>query len=106
METTHLVFLEFACGHEYYFARVPGGVSDWENCLCNSCQPYHAVLTISHRCGACGGSFDYLSTATQIQLSEQEAALQKKTSTPLFSALTFDAQSSQTVKIPCTASLS
>jgi hypothetical protein len=83
---THLLFFQFGCGHEYYDSRRPGGVSDWNNCLCESCQPYHAAIVVNHPCRHCGGSFSYLKDALQAQLSEQEAQEKKNAGVPLFNA--------------------
>jgi hypothetical protein len=69
----HLLFLTFSCGHQYYLPRVSGGVSDWSNCLCDSCQPYDAVLTINYLCRGCGGSMNYAKDAPQTRLTEQAA---------------------------------
>jgi hypothetical protein len=83
-ETTHMLFCQFSCGHEYSDKRVPGGVSDWENCLCDSCQPYHAIIVVDHRCRLCADSFQYFKDAPQIRLSEQEATRRMKRCVPLF----------------------
>jgi hypothetical protein len=84
METTHILFFQFSCGHEYFDNRVPGGVLDWHNCLCDSCQPYHAIIVVKHPCRPCGGSFRYFKDAPQIKLSEEEAARRIEQSSPLF----------------------
>jgi hypothetical protein len=55
---------------------VPRGVADGENCLCNSCQPFDALVVVNHPCVRCDDSFSYLKDAQQTRLSEQEA--QKK----------------------------
>src|SRR6266487_490949 len=73
MRTMHTLFFQFSCGHEYFDHRMPGGVSDWEDCLCDSCQPYHAAIVVNHPCRHCGGSFRYFRDSTQIRLSEEEA---------------------------------
>src|ERR1700686_679113 len=72
MSTTHTLFLRFSCGHDFFTKRCFGG-SDWENCLCESCQPYHGVLTVEHPCSHCGDSLAYLKDAPQIRLSETQA---------------------------------
>jgi hypothetical protein len=81
---THFLFLKFGCGHEYYFPRVSGGVSDWSNCLCDSCQPCDAVLTIEHPCRGCGGSMNYARNAPQTQLTQEAAEKLRTTCSPLF----------------------
>jgi len=85
MKTTHLLFFRFSCGHEYYDARVSGGVSERENCLCESCQPYDAVVVVNHPCRHCGGSFNYLKDDQQIRLSEEEAQRKLEVCLSLFS---------------------
>jgi hypothetical protein len=59
-ENTHYLFFQFSCGHEYCSNRASGSVSDWENCLCDSCQPYHAIVVVNHPCRHCGGFFSVL----------------------------------------------
>jgi hypothetical protein len=80
----HILFFQFSCGHDYFDYRVPGGVSDRDNCLCDSCQPYHAILVVSHPCRLCGGSFQYFRDAPQMRLSEQDAMTRIEHSVPLF----------------------
>jgi hypothetical protein len=80
----HFLFLKFSCGHQFYALRVSGGVSDWMDCLCDSCQPYDAVLTIDHPCRACGGSMNYPRNAPQTPLTEQAAEELPTTCIPLF----------------------
>jgi hypothetical protein len=82
---THTLFFRFSCGHEYFASRVPGGVADCENCLCDSCQPYHAVVIVDHQCRPCGGSFDCVRDARQTRLSDQEAMQRMANCNPLFS---------------------
>ncbi len=67
------LFLRFSCGHEYFDHRVIAGGSGWENCLCELCQPYDALLGVEHPCLHCGGSLTYYTYAAQVQLSETEA---------------------------------
>jgi hypothetical protein len=80
----HTLFLQFSCGHEYFASRVPGGVSDWHHCLCDYCQPYHAIVIVNHSCGHCGGSFLYFRNDPQIRLSEEEARKRMEYRVPLF----------------------
>jgi hypothetical protein len=82
--STHTLVFQFSCGHEYFGKRVPGGVSDWEDCLCDYCQPYHAVLIVNHPCLHCGGSFRYFRDAEQIRLTDDEASRRVAHVSPLF----------------------
>src|ERR1700677_3354995 len=70
---THTLFFQFSCGHEYFDKRRAGSVSGCDNCLCDSCQPYHAAIAVNHPCRLCGGSFSYLTNAPQTLLSNGEA---------------------------------
>lgn len=81
--STHILFFQFSCGHEYFTERLSGG-SDWENCLCDSCQPYDGVLSVEHPCCFCGGSLAYLRDGRQTRLSEAEAKLKIIEAVPLF----------------------
>lgn len=80
----HLLFLKFSCGHQFCAPRVSGGVSDWMDCLCDSCQPYDAVLTIDHPCRGCGGSMNYSKNAPQTRLTEEAAKELRIKTNPLF----------------------
>ena len=72
--STHLLFISFSCGHEFYFYRDPGSVSgDWDNCLCDYCQPYDAILLTAHPCCFCDGSLEYRKDDPQTRLSEAQA---------------------------------
>ena len=71
---THTLFVQFSCGHEYFDKRRAGSVSGCDNCLCDSCQPYHAVIAVNHPCRLCGGSFSYFTNTPQTLLSDEEAA--------------------------------
>lgn len=83
LATTHLLFLRFSCGHEYFVQRIVGG-SDWEYCLCESCQPYHGMLIVEHPCLFCGGSFDYRNDGLQVGLTEVEVKEELNRAVPLF----------------------
>jgi hypothetical protein len=82
--TTHTLFLQFGCGHEYFLDRVPAGVSDWLLCICDSCQPYDAILTVRHPCAICGGSMGFQKDDLQRKISGEEAATRISSGTPLF----------------------
>jgi hypothetical protein len=99
--STHTLLFQFSCRHEYFDYRVPGGVSDWEDCLCDSCQPYHAVLVVNHPCRHCGGSSRYFRDAIQIKLSDAETECRIQRAFPLFPK-----SYGHTVKTPSVASMS
>src|ERR1700719_1531988 len=68
----HLLFLKFSCGDQCYNPRASGGGSDWNNCLCDSCQPYDAVLTVGHSCRGCAGSMSYPKEAPETRLTQKQ----------------------------------
>jgi hypothetical protein len=81
---THTLFFTFSCGHEYFDKRRAGSVSGCDNCLCDSCQPYNAVIAVSHPCRLCGGSFSYFTNTPQTLLSNEEAARRTIQMIPLY----------------------
>jgi hypothetical protein len=59
------IVLRFSCRHEYSMCRPDGGVTDVSRCICNSCQPYNAVLIFDKACFVCG-QYDALSLSEHI----------------------------------------
>jgi hypothetical protein len=53
------VTVTYTCGHTWMFKRGPG-VSDWANCICNSCQPWDGAVDSVNKCKACGGTGGFL----------------------------------------------
>ena len=80
---THVLFFQFSCGHEYFMKRRLGG-DGWENCLCDSCQPFDGVLSAEHPCCLCGGSLAYFKDGLQTRLSEAEVRQKMTKAIPFF----------------------
>jgi hypothetical protein len=106
MSEIHTLFFHFTCGHEYFMDRVRGGITDWSNCLCNACQPYHAVMSVDHPCGLCGGSFVYFKDDPQAKLSDEEALERTSNGVPFLGPHLAKTGQSKTLNTPCTASIS
>jgi hypothetical protein len=53
---THTVIVRYTCGHIWTLNRVPGGVSDYTDCLCESCSPWDGEAQSVNECKGCGGT--------------------------------------------------
>ena len=82
MNKFYTLFLTFSCGHDFFMDRESVGM-DPSLGLCNSCQPYHARITVNHPCGLCGGSFRFFKDAPQTIVEDCTAEQNIREGTPL-----------------------